>query len=92
MGYEREQIRKKRQELAYFVFILSIVIILESIPAMTTHVATTEDIAALRAMLLEMLETGDGSRHYVYDWNLREFLRALLSKCQKANFQAIRRF
>ena len=52
-------------------FILSTIIILGSMPAITTHAATAEDLASLRAMFLEMLETGDGSRHYVYDMNLK---------------------
>lgn len=68
---KEKKYRKKRIGTSLLAFILSIVIILESIPAMTTHAATMEDLAALRAMLLEMLETGDGSRHYVYDWNLK---------------------
>ena len=67
---ERKQ-KKKKIRTNLLIFVLTTVIILGSIPAMTTHAATTEDLTALRAMLLEMLETGDGSRHYVYDWNLK---------------------
>lgn len=63
--------RKKKIGTNLLVFVLSTFIILGNIPAMPTHAATTEDLTALRAMILEMLETGDGSRHYVYDWNLK---------------------
>lgn len=68
---KEKKYRNKKIGTSLLAFILSIVIIMESIPATTTHAATAEDLAALRAMLLEMLETGDGSRHYVYDWNLK---------------------
>lgn len=62
---------RKKIGTSLLAFILSTVIILGSMPAMTTHAATTEEKVALRAMLLEMLETGDGSRHYIYDWNFK---------------------
>lgn len=62
---------KKKIGKNLLAFILSTIIILGSMPAITTHAATAEEKAALRAMILEMLETGDGSRHYVYDWNLQ---------------------
>ena len=62
---------KKKLGTNLLVFALSTVILLGSMPARTAHAATAEDLASLRSMFLEMLETGDGSRHYVYDMNLK---------------------
>ena len=52
---ERKQ-KKKKIRTNLLIFVLTTVIILGSIPAMTTHAATTEDLTALRAMLLKCLK------------------------------------